>query len=224
MRAILCLQPSGHVTPAPQRAPSMLAACSALTPRVEPAPSGILYCDLSSNDRWSAAHAAAQALLRDLKATACVPEGMRAGLAPGRFPAFCAAALAAPGTLQVLTPDTAQAALAPLPLSLLPGLAPACLRTLHELRIFTLGELAAIPGPILRAVCGAEMPALAALARGEDPSPVARALPASSDRRAVRCRVPIHAGADALFGLLDGLAADLAAALAESRRAAGRSS
>jgi len=183
-----------------------------LAQRSELDPSGVLYSDLSSSVTWADARTAASTLLAGVEDAACV----RAGLAPGRFPARCAAMLTAPGRLHVLPDGAVAGALAPLPLRMLPGLSAAQLRTLADLRVFTLGELVAVPTPILSAVCGPKMGALQALARGEDPgicSPVRATY-------TVEASVPAHAGGEALLLLLDSLAANLAALLAEEGKAA----
>ena len=218
MRAILCLQPAAPASVTALRA--VFAACVVCTPWVERDPAGVLYCGLSRAPTWAAAHALAAGLLRDLAATA-PPAAFQAGLAGGRFPAYCAATQATPGTLRLLPPETAGAALAPLPLTRLPGVTAAQLRLLYELRIFTLGDLAALPTPLLRAVDGAALPTLQALARGDDAQPVQRARLAAPLPPTAHAPVGHPSDAAALLRLLDRLTADLAATLAVGGQAAG---
>jgi len=219
MRAILYLQPASAAGATALTAPALFAACLACTPWVERDPIGGLYCDLSAAT-WTVAQDRATALLRDL-APAAPPAAFQAGLAAGRFPAHWAATQATPGTLRLLPPETAGAALAPLPLTLLPGLTPVQLRLLHELRIFTLGDLAALPTPLLRAIGGVALPALQTLARGDDAQPVQRARLAAPAPPTAHTPVGHPSDASALLRLLDTLAADLAATLATRMQAAG---
>ena len=85
-------------------APPILAACAALTPRVEPGADGALYCDLSASGAWAAALPAARDLLAAARRAAPTGALGGAGLATGRFPAACAARAAAPGALCALPP------------------------------------------------------------------------------------------------------------------------
>jgi len=218
-RAILCLQPTGPAGATALKAAAMFAACVACTPWVERDPIGVVYCDLRHAPTWAAAHDRAATLLRDL-AAAVPPAAFQAGLAGGRFPAHWAAAQATPGTLRLLPPDMAGVALAPLPLTRLPSLTPVQLHTLHELRIFTLGDLAALPPSLLRAVGGATLPVLQALARGDDPQPVQRAQPAAPVPPTAHAPVAPPSDGAALLRLLDSLASDLAATLAAGGQAA----
>ena len=180
MRAILCLQPAGQGADAGRPGdtawpPPVLAAWAAGVARWEVEPSGDLYADLgdAAADAWDETVATAQALLAAARAAAPTLDPGGAGLAPGRFAAACAARLARPGTLRAIAPDRAAAALAPLPVAWLPGLSAPRLRDLRDLRLFTLGDLAALPAPLVVAVFGAAFAPLQALAAGRDPRPIA---------------------------------------------------
>jgi DNA polymerase-4 len=140
------------------------------------------------------------------------------GLARSRFAAACAATLAAPGTLHILAPGTEAVALAPLPVTQLPDVSLQLLREFQQLRLFTLGDLAACPAPLLRAVFGPGVLRLQALARGDDPGgpDPFRPMPALTATRSV----PPGATPADTTTLIAALAGDLAATLAAAGRTA----
>jgi nucleotidyltransferase/DNA polymerase involved in DNA repair len=161
------------------------------------------------------------------------PASACAGLAITPLLAAWAAHGASASQLLEVPPDPpGQAAtLAPIGLPSLPGLAPTLQRELHALRIFTLGDLAALPTALLMAVFGKELGSLQALARGADPRwvPVALMDPCLSAGPAlamVRRALPADPRRPLtpviLAEELAALTAGLAAALAISGRAATR--
>src|SRR5689334_3398703 len=110
MRAVLCFQATplgcGALSSGDHAAPAVNGAAR-MGPILELAPDGLIYKDLSGCPDWPAATHRAHALLADLHTHS--PGGPAlpgAGLAPGRFTARCAAALATPGTLRVIPPGT----------------------------------------------------------------------------------------------------------------------
>jgi nucleotidyltransferase/DNA polymerase involved in DNA repair len=152
---------------------------------------------------------------------------VRAGLAATPLLATWAAAVARSGQVQPVPPEAQAAALVPVPLAGLPGLSLPLQRELHALRLFTLGDLAAIPAPLLAAVFGRTVLAVQALARGTDPRLVPLALPdplAASPLPVVRRVVAPDPRASPTLALLEealaALSAGLAAALAILGRAA----
>jgi DNA polymerase-4 len=90
------------------------------------------------------------------------------GLATGRTTAKIAAKTAKPDGFRAVPPGKEAAFLAPLPIRAMPGIGPSTERTLHAMRIRTLGELAQTPETLLRARLGDPGAALARHARGED--------------------------------------------------------
>jgi hypothetical protein len=226
MRAILCLQPGppgsggrarGAFPVAGPRPPRCAGAS------LEWAPDGLLYGDLSACDTWSAASRTAQHWFADLHAhDAGGPPPGRAGLAAGRFSARRAAVMAAPGTLRAIPPGTEAATLAPLPLALLPGLAPAIRRDLETLLICTLGDLAAVPPRLLQALFGPPILPLQALAAGRDPLAGA---PDRSGSAPAGSRRSLPAGrldSAVVETVLAQLAADVAATLTVAGQATNR--
>jgi nucleotidyltransferase/DNA polymerase involved in DNA repair len=152
---------------------------------------------------------------------------VRAGLAATPLLATWAATVARPGQVHPVPPEAQATALAPVPLAGLPGLSLPLQRELHALRLFTLGDLAAIPAPLLAAVFGRTVLAVQALARGIDPRLVPLTLPdplAASPLPVVRRVVapdPRSAPTRAMVeDALTALSAGLAAALAILDRAA----
>jgi hypothetical protein len=216
MRAILCVlsaAPPGMPLPV---VPPPPAHCAAGCPALAPAADGRLYGILQPAGGWGALITEAHDVLAGFRA----PEvAWAAGLARGRFAAACAATLAPLGTLHVLSPGTEAAVLAPLPVTRLPDLSPQLLREFHQLRLFTLGDLAACPSSLLRAVFGPAVLRLQALASGEEPGagtdPPITAQPLTATRS-----VPPGATSAAISNVLAALAGDLAAALGASDRAA----
>src|SRR3954451_20987653 len=161
MRAVLCLQlapvapRAGRTAAAPARPPDALAVAE------------VLYQALADGSRWAGQVQAARAELAQLPAA--LRSQTAAGLATTQFAAGCAAALAHPGALQVIPPGQEAATLAPLPLTLLPGLAAPLQRELQALRVLTLGDLATLPPVLLTGVFGSRARQWQRLARGEDP-------------------------------------------------------
>jgi DNA polymerase-4 len=217
MRAILCLLPAVPPAMSPRAlTPARFAAGCPAWAALVPAADGRLYGILPPASSWAALVAQARQVVATLR-TADVPYA--AGLARSRFAAACAASLAAPGTLHILSPGTEAAALAPLPVTQLPDVSPQLLREFQQLRLFTLGDLAACPPPLLRAVFGPAVLRLQELARGEEPGagigPPLTAQPLTATRS-----VPPGATSAHTSTVLAALAGDLAATLDASGRAA----
>jgi DNA polymerase-4 len=147
------------------------------------------------------------------------PPPIQVGLAAGRFSARCAAVMAAPGTLRAIPPGAEAATLAPLPLALLPGLAPAIRRDLETLLICTLGDLAAVPPPLLQALFGPPIRPLQALAAGRDPLAGAPDRPGSAPAGSRRSLPAGRLDSRAVETVLAQLAADVAATLAAEGQA-----
>jgi DNA polymerase-4/protein ImuB len=95
----------------------------------------------------------------------------RVGIAANKFTARVAAYRAAPGAVQIVTPESTRTFLAAAPVSLL-TLPPDKRRRLERLGIRTLGELANLPLSAVQARFGAEGRHAWELARGNDREPV----------------------------------------------------
>ena len=150
----------------------MRATLCLLAPAATANSAPTLYCPLDPAADWPDLWAAAQMLLGTYPQA-----GGRAGLAATPLLATWAARAARPGQVHPVPPEAQAAALAPVPLAGLPGLSLPLQRELRVLRLCTLGELAAIPPPLVAAVFGRTVLAVQALARGTDPRLVPLALP-----------------------------------------------
>lgn len=94
------------------------------------------------------------------------------GVAPNKFLAKLASDLSKPDGLLVVTPETAQATLDPLPVERLWGVGRATLRRFHDLGARTVADVREIPLARLRREFGAAGDHFHRLARGEDDRPV----------------------------------------------------
>src|SRR3989440_887815 len=94
------------------------------------------------------------------------------GVASCKLVAKVASELRKPRGLVIVTPGEEAAFLAPLPLAKLPGCGPATVARLERLSVRTIGDLAALPDPLLGELFGQYGRVLGAHARGIDPSPV----------------------------------------------------
>ena len=94
------------------------------------------------------------------------------GLAPSKLTAKIASDLDKPDGFVHVPPEKEAAFLAPLPVGRMFGVGPATEGALARAGIFTLGDLAAAPGSLLRALFGERGAELARMARGEDSRPV----------------------------------------------------
>ena len=138
--------------------------------RVEPADMGRFYLGL---DGMADMYGGETPLLNALLETCNSQLRPRLGVALGKFPAFCAAALATAGSANRVSGDTTAIAtwLATLPTSWLPLQTPAIER-LQNFGIHTLGQLAALPLPAVQAQLGWDGLRAWELARGVDHEPL----------------------------------------------------
>ena len=158
----------GLHSPAPLPRPGALVDLAReFTPRVEAFGPTPVLLDLQGLGRvWPSPRALGEALLEAARARRLEP---RIAVAGSRV----AALLVSQGRegLTVLAPGEEAAALAPLPLSLLP-LDPEREATLRGWGVRTLGDLAALPAAGLAERLGPDAPRLRRLARGEDDAPL----------------------------------------------------
>ncbi|MGC8873272.1 MAG: DNA polymerase IV [Chloroflexia bacterium] len=156
-----------------------------LSPWVEMASIDEAFVDLTGSERtlgdpFQVARDLQERIRRELHLPCSI------GLAGNKLVAKVACSRAKPaGLLQVPIGQEA-AFLAPLPITVLPGIGPHTAARLAELRLTTCAELAAAPAGLLERILGPHAPALQRRARGEDRSPVSPcARPVRSISRAV---------------------------------------
>jgi DNA polymerase-4 len=143
-----------------------------LTPLVQPLSIDEAVLDLSGTE---ALHRAPPAVMLARLARQVEEEvgvTVSVGLAPNRMLAKMAAERGKPRGFSVIGRADAAAALAPMPVSALPGVGPKAAARLAAKGFATLGQLAALDVPAAFRTLGEEGPALAAMARGEDDRPV----------------------------------------------------
>jgi DNA polymerase-4 len=141
------------------------------TGRVEPVSIDEAYMDVTGSIRLfgtppEIARAVKDAVRDELRLTCSV------GVATNRLVSKIASDLQKPDGLVVVEPGTEAQRLAPLPIERLPGIGPKTARTLHEMCVRTLGELAAFPVDALEERFGDGGRCLAARARGDDEAPI----------------------------------------------------
>jgi DNA polymerase-4 len=112
----------------------------------------------------------------------------------------------------VVSPGEERAFLAPWPASVLPGVGPKLLARLERLNVRQVGEVAAMPLPVLCGLFGARGRALRDLAWGIDPRPVEPSRPRQSVSRRTSLEPPTS-DREFLGGMLDYLAERAATAL-----------
>src|SRR2546426_4527197 len=95
------------------------------------------------------------------------------GVAPNKFLAQLASALAKPDGLRAIQARDAMEGLAPLPVTVLWGVGPHTQERLHAIGVRTVGDLQQTPTSALRASLGFATESLAQLSRGIDDRPVA---------------------------------------------------
>ena len=139
-----------------------------LTPLVQPLSIDEAVLDLSGTEALHHAPPAvtlarlARAVEREVRVTVSI------GLAPNRMLAKMAAERDKPRGFAVIGRADAAAALAPMPVSALPGIGPKAASRLEAKGFATLGQVAGLSVPEALRRLGEDGPALAALARGED--------------------------------------------------------
>lgn len=156
----------------------------------------------------------AEALLLERAVALAAEQGYRcrAALASGKGPAR-ALARHGGGRGAPVPPGATAAALAPLPLAALPGIPPDVADRLAGLGIADVGSLSRLPPETLAHRFGRLAAALARLARGEDPSPLAPYQPQRLPEEAIELPAPAESAEPLLFAakrLADRVAARLA--------------
>jgi nucleotidyltransferase/DNA polymerase involved in DNA repair len=149
---------------------AMLDALERVVPLVEPAGLGAAYAGIEGlADHYEDEFALAGALVGAAReATALLAS---AGVADGKFPAWVAACVSAPGDAGVVPPGRARKFLQDKDVSLLP-FGPELVQRLDLLALRTLGDVAALPRPALEAQFGRPGGRIWELANGIDCDPL----------------------------------------------------
>ena len=145
----------------------LFAILADVTPRVEPLSVDEAFLDMTGCERlWGSAvkvaHDLKARIRRELGLTASV------GVAPNMFLAKLASDLEKPDGLTVITDDTIDEILLPLPVERLWGVGPKTAERLHARGVRTIGELRAVSTAELERTLGSSAEHLARLARGLD--------------------------------------------------------
>ena len=141
------------------------------SPLIEPIALDEAYLDLTGEEALLGKPAEVAVRLRDEVKAGCGLD-LSIGVASSKLVAKVASELRKPRGLVVVPPGQEAAFLAPLPLGRLPGCGPANVLRLERIGVRTIGDLADLPEPLLGELFGKYGRALAAHARGIDPSPV----------------------------------------------------
>lgn len=150
---------------------SVFAILDRYSPIIEPIALDEAYLDLTGEEALMGAPNDVARRLRDEVKARCGLD-LSVGVANCKLVAKVASELRKPRGL-VVVPDGDEAAfLAPLPLGKLPGCGPATAHKLERFGVRTIGDLAALPDPLLGELFGQYGRVLGGHARGVDPSPV----------------------------------------------------
>jgi len=141
------------------------------SPVIEPIALDEAYLDLTGQEALMGEPESVAVRLRDEVKARCGLD-LSIGVASCKLVAKVASELRKPRGLVVVQPGHEAAFLAALPLARLPGCGPATALRLERVGVRTIGELAALPDPLLGELFGQYGRVLGAHARGVDPSPV----------------------------------------------------
>ena len=141
------------------------------SPVIEPIALDEAYLELTGQEALMGQPDAVAVRLRDEVKALCGLD-LSIGVASCKLVAKVASELRKPRGLVVVQPGHEAAFLAPLPLAKLPGCGPATALRLERFGVRTIGELAALPDPLLGELFGQYGRVLGTHARGRDLSPV----------------------------------------------------
>jgi len=150
---------------------AVFAILDRYSPFIEPIALDEAYLDLTGQEALMGAPDAVAIRLRDEVKTRCGLD-LSIGVASCKLVAKVASELRKPRGLVVVRPGEEAGFLAPLSLAKLPGCGPATAVRLERVGVRTIGDLAALPDPLLGELFGQYGRLLGAHARGIDPSPV----------------------------------------------------
>jgi len=170
------LCPNGIFVPCDFRAyreasKSVFGILDRYSPVIEPIALDEAYLDLTGQEALMGQPAEVATRLRDEVRSHCGLD-LSIGVSSCKLVAKVASELRKPRGLVVVRPGDEAAFLAPLPLSRLPGCGPATAIKLERVGVRTIGDLAALPDPLLGELFGQYGRALGSHARGIDTSPV----------------------------------------------------
>jgi len=150
---------------------SVFAILDRYSPVIEPIALDEAYLDLTGEEALLGPPDTVALRLRDEVKARCGLD-LSIGVASCKLVAKVASELRKPRGLVVVRAGAEAPFLAPLPLAKLPGCGPASVLRLERIGVRTVGELAALPDPLLGELFGQYGRLLGAHARGIDPSPV----------------------------------------------------
>lgn len=130
----------------------ILRSLETFSPSIEAGPPGCCYVDLHGLQRHDISPEAGAVRLLKLIPAVLRP---RAGIAPGKFTALCAARKAHAGTTLLIAPDVVRLFLADLPVAWLP-IDPKTITRMERLGLRTMGDVAALPSTAMQARFGKE--------------------------------------------------------------------
>lgn len=142
----------------------ILRSLETFSPSIEAGPPGCCYVDLQGLQRHDASPEAGAVRLLQLIPSVLRP---RAGIAPGKFTALCAARKSHPGSTLLIGQDVVRPFLSELPVSWLP-LDPKTITRMERLGLQTMGEVAALPVTAMQARFGKDGRRAWELCRGQD--------------------------------------------------------
>src|SRR5260370_6619695 len=149
---------------------SVFAILDHYSPVIEPIALDEAYLDLTGQEALMGPPGSVALRLRDEVKAGCGLD-LSIGVASCKLVAKVASELRKPRGLVVVPTGDETAFLAPLPLGKLPGCGPATALRLERVGVRTIGDLAALPGPLLGELFGQYGRLLGAHALGIDPSP-----------------------------------------------------
>jgi len=142
----------------------ILRSLETFSPSIEAGPPGCCYVDLHGLQRHDTSPEAGAVRLLRLLPPVLRP---RAGIAPGKFTALCAARKAHPGNTLLIAETTVKHFLADLPVAWLP-IEPKRIDQMERLGLRTMGEVAALPMTAMQARFGKDGRRAWELANGQD--------------------------------------------------------
>ncbi len=146
----------------------ILGFAAELTPLIQPLSLDEAWMDLSGTERLHGAAPAVTLARLQARIEAEVGITVSIGLAPNKFLAKIASDLDKPRGFSVIGGAEAQSFLAPKPVSILPGVGPAMVKSLASAGVTTVGDLARAEARDLASRFGAHGLRLSGLAKGQD--------------------------------------------------------
>jgi DNA polymerase IV len=158
---------------------TLMATLADFSPRVEALSLDEAFVDMSGAEHLFGPPAEMAGRIREAIRAAT---GLTAsvGVSATKYVAKVASGLAKPGGVQVVAPKAVAEWLAPLPVARLWGAGPVTQRRLEAAGFHCIGDIASAPDDVLARYLGGMAAHFRALARGEDPRPVARRRSAKS--------------------------------------------